>query len=777
MWKRSKELLNWINHKSVFRTLLLSYLITLVLPITAGTLSYIKIQDIMVDNVNKSNSTMLEQLRQAVDNQVKEIDQLTLQISSNPRLLSLMNNGATLDTSNPVDNYKFLEFMKEMSLNRSISSLMNNLYVYFTDSKVILSPAMKTNWETFFQKVYRYENMTSDTWDSLLRKYHYKAYIPSVPINEGPNKVLTFVHSLPYGEEGNVKGGIMIIINEDNMKDMLKKIEAANRGSVFIVNDKNELILSSTNKQGFPQIFELLREESGVFTHQLNGEETTVSYISSTQNSWKYISIVPSQVFMSKVNALKLWFYALLGFHLVVGIVGSCFLAYKNYRPLRKLINSLLLGKASVSNSKTNEYDQLKAFIHNTMDETKQLHQALAQQEPLIKANFLSRLLKGNFESSSLTSKSLDFFNLEFITDQFAVILIDIDSIREFAAEDSPRQWVLAMFIVSNISSDICNEQHKGYAVEMDKGRLALLVNMNQSRPGLEMEDLKSIAASISSVLHNRFKLQITIGISRVQDHAESISLAYTEASEALDYKMVKGQGAVMLYEELNSPEQHYYYPVDIEVKMINLVKTGNYSGVEKIIETLFDVNFRSNPITPELGKCLLFNLLSTLLKIVNSFNVRYEVVFGEEFDPVKQLAHSGDMDELQVKINGLFRKLCDYGKETRASHSSLLLEEVKIYIDQHYDDLMLSLGSIADQFHITPQYLSALYKKGESHNITDYIAKVRMDKAKLLFKDRSLTISEIADKVGYNNEDRLNRVFKKYEGVTPGKYRETIGR
>jgi two-component system response regulator YesN len=775
MWKRSKAIYNWINHKSVFRTLLLSYLIILVLPVTAGTLSYIKIQDIMIENVNRSNSTMLEQLRQAVDGQVKEIDQLTLQISSNPKLLLLFNNGATIDISNPADNYKFIEFMKEIALYRSISSMVNNLYVYFTDSRVILSPIMKTDWDTFFQKVYRYESMDSDKWASMLRTYQYKTYIPSLLVNEGSNQVLTFVHSLPYGEEHDVKGGIIVMINEDNIKDMLKKIEAANGGSVYIVNEKNELILGSSNKQSFPRIFELLKNESGVFTHKVNGEETTVSFISSSQNSWKYISIIPSQVFMSKVNALKLWFYVLLGFHMAIGIVASCFLAYKNYRPLRKLANSLLIGKAFVPYKEKNEYDVLKAFIDTTVDEKKQLNEVLTQHEPLIRANFLSRLLKGNFESSSLTTNSFDFFNLRFISNKFAVILIDIDSIRGFANEDSPRQWVLAMFIVSNISSDICNEQHIGFTVEMDKNKLALLVNMNQTRSDTAMHDLKTIAKAILSVLQNRFKLQISIGISQAQDSAENIHIGYSEALEALDYKIVKGHGSVMLYEELNRLEQHYYYPVDVEVQLINYVKAGDYSSVEKIIETLFEVNFYSKLITPELGKCLLFNLLSTLLKIVNSFNIKYTELFGEEFDPIKQLTHYGDVEELQVKINGLFRRLCDYGKSVRVNHNYVLLDEVKSYIDQHYDDCMLSLGIIAEQFHISPQYLSALYKKYEAHNITDYIAKVRMENAKLLFKDRSLTISEVADKIGYGNDDRLIRVFKKYEGVTPGKYRETM--
>lgn len=774
MWKRSQSLYRWITQKSVFRTLLLSYLIILVLPVTAGTLSYIKIQDIMIENVDRSNSTMLMQLRQAVDSQMKEIDQLTLQISASPRLAWLLQNGKTLDLSNPADNYKYLELMSELSLYRGISGMVNDLYVYFADTEVILSPNMKSDMDIFFQKVYRYENMNREKWASLLRTYHYKTYLPSSPINDRSKQVLTFIHTLPYGEEQGIKGAIFGVIAEDKIKDMLTKIEAANRGSVLIVNENNEPLLSASDKRGLIHpISDGLKGEAGLFTCEINGEEATVSYISSEQNGWKYISVVPSRVFMSKVHGLKLWFYALLGFHLLVGIAASCYLAYKNYRPLRKLLNALMNGKSTVSHKSSNEYELLKALIDNTVDKNKELNEVLTRQEPLIRANFLSRLLKGNFEGSSLTAKSLDFFDLRLISNHYAVILIDIDNIARFTKEDSPREWVLAMFTASNVSGDVCNERHQGFTVEMDKNRLALLVNLEESRLDLAMDDLKAISNTIMSVLQNRFRMNINVGISRVHHGAEQIHIGYSEASEALDYKIVKGQGALMVYEEMKRIEPHYYYPVDVEVQLINQVKAGDYPSAEKIIDSVFNMNFYAKPIPPELGKCLLFNLLSTLLKIVNALNVNYEDVFGEEFDPVKQLTQIGNVEDLQDRVHALFRKLCDYGKAIRARHGSSLLDDVKNYIHQNYGDSMLSLVTIAEQFHITPQYLSALFKKGEAQNLTDYIARVRMDNAKYLFKNRSLTISEIADKVGYGSDNRLIRVFKKYEGITPGKYRE----
>ncbi|MNG34810.1 Arabinose operon regulatory protein [compost metagenome] len=74
----------------------------------------------------------------------------------------------------------------------------------------------------------------------------------------------------------------------------------------------------------------------------------------------------------------------------------------------------------------------------------------------------------------------------------------------------------------------------------------------------------------------------------------------------------------------------------------------------------------------------------------------------------------------------------------------------------------------------MTPQYLSTFFKKHQGQNLLDYITTKRIQQAKLLMQNKELTIVQIAQKVGYNNDVVFIRAFKKVEGVTPGKYRET---
>ena len=58
---------------------------------------------------------------------------------------------------------------------------------------------------------------------------------------------------------------------------------------------------------------------------------------------------------------------------------------------------------------------------------------------------------------------------------------------------------------------------------------------------------------------------------------------------------------------------------------------------------------------------------------------------------------------------------------------------------------------------------------------ISQYIDQIKLDKAKELLADSDSKISEIAQRLRYNNSTVFIEMFKKYEGVTPGGYRENI--
>jgi YesN/AraC family two-component response regulator len=127
----------------------------------------------------------------------------------------------------------------------------------------------------------------------------------------------------------------------------------------------------------------------------------------------------------------------------------------------------------------------------------------------------------------------------------------------------------------------------------------------------------------------------------------------------------------------------------------------------------------------------------------------------------------------LKIIITGL-KRICDTVKEDRTEHRQVLYSQIVEFIEKQYYDSNLSLTMLADHFHLTPPYLSAFFKKQNGVNLSEYIALYRIEVAKSLLVQTDMTIGEISRKVGYTNHIGFGRVFKKWQGITPGQYRET---
>jgi YesN/AraC family two-component response regulator len=97
----------------------------------------------------------------------------------------------------------------------------------------------------------------------------------------------------------------------------------------------------------------------------------------------------------------------------------------------------------------------------------------------------------------------------------------------------------------------------------------------------------------------------------------------------------------------------------------------------------------------------------------------------------------------------------------------------IAAYISCHYIE-DISLETLAEALELHPNYICAVFKKHFGESFLTYLQKVRVSAAKeMLRSSRDYTLKEVAEKVGYPNADRLIRIFKKYEGVTPGEFKK----
>lgn len=101
------------------------------------------------------------------------------------------------------------------------------------------------------------------------------------------------------------------------------------------------------------------------------------------------------------------------------------------------------------------------------------------------------------------------------------------------------------------------------------------------------------------------------------------------------------------------------------------------------------------------------------------------------------------------------------------------LLEEAKSYIQQHYDDVNISLNSVAASVNLSPNHFSSIFSQEMGKTFVEYLTSVRMEKAKELLRTSSLKSAEIAYAVGYKDAHYFSYLFKKNQDCTPKEYRQ----
>jgi two-component system response regulator YesN len=97
---------------------------------------------------------------------------------------------------------------------------------------------------------------------------------------------------------------------------------------------------------------------------------------------------------------------------------------------------------------------------------------------------------------------------------------------------------------------------------------------------------------------------------------------------------------------------------------------------------------------------------------------------------------------------------------------------KVKKYVQDAYNH-DISYTSLGEEFGYSANYLGQVFKKQTGLAISEYVRSVRIINAKKLLKSTDYKIFEIANKVGFNDQQYFCAVFKKSVGVTPSEYRE----
>lgn len=109
----------------------------------------------------------------------------------------------------------------------------------------------------------------------------------------------------------------------------------------------------------------------------------------------------------------------------------------------------------------------------------------------------------------------------------------------------------------------------------------------------------------------------------------------------------------------------------------------------------------------------------------------------------------------------------------SQVKNAHFTVNKVIEFINLNYSNKDLNLNYLAKEFVVNSSYLSHIFKKSTEKTLSEYITEKRIEQAKTLIKCNEIKISEIYEKVGYNDYYYFSKIFKKYTGTSPLKYRQ----
>ena len=202
-----------------------------------------------------------------------------------------------------------------------------------------------------------------------------------------------------------------------------------------------------------------------------------------------------------------------------------------------------------------------------------------------------------------------------------------------------------------------------------------------------------------------------------------------------------------------------------------NGLKTEFYHSFDRLFAVILDAEHLSEAFERELYYRVLL-LFTTYLNQSNEYRAVSEYIDIEAlYDYHKQYNW--------LSIKDVFFRISEQIFALRRKHSinstNRIIFAVETYIRDHLES-DTSLTAIADYIHLSPSYLSRMYKQYRGHSVSDYLIELRITRAKELLLRPDMKIYEVARAVGYDNPSYFTQFFKRHCRVSPAEFREHRG-
>lgn len=767
----------WLSkiHPSIVFKWVVYNLCILAIPLIINQIVYIESIKTLENEILVTNQLLLNNIKQSMDATIRNVYIMGIGIISNPKI-DLINN--TMIESVGDVRRELYDISDELRVYQATTKDVAGIGIYFKSIDRIISSSGVFSSSDFFVKYveggeYTYERWIKDITESVDGTFFKSQFKNDM---DKLTNMITHVRKHTIKRNGINEATLFVFIDEAAFLKRVKELRLISEGEAMIVEANSNVITSTNSKElDISKInYKLLDEVEGIVKNKINNIDVVITYTASNIYDWKYIFVIPEKVFWVKAGYIRKLINIGLICSIFIGFFAVFLAIRKNYKPIKEIVNILKSKMTKANEYIGNEYDIIISAMNKTFQDRDNYYNRLEKQKGAVRAHILTKLLKGKYIDIHEAMNSLESLGLVFSTEYFAVIMFYVKDysilFKDDMDIDDDKRYSTTQFIITNVIEELVNKENNGYVFLMDEV-MTCLVNFNTEKTDKCKNELVEISKTAIGFIQKNFDIQLSIAISDIHTTLSGIQDAYREAVETVEYKLVRAAEGITSYTDIiNACHYAYDFTIEEENQLINCIRAKDYEKAKKIVDDVLNKNIQNEILSYQVIRCLMFDIISTVIKSLYEVHNGNEV-YIEQFMPMQRLLSCKDIENMKKVVLSVIYELCYFIKQE--DNYDDLIEQVEQFIADNFESYDLNVSAIGEKFNMTSQYLSKIFKDVKGIWILDYINSLRIEKSKQLLENSDLNIEKIAESSGFTNVVTFIRVFKKFEGITPGAYRK----
>lgn len=383
----------------------------------------------------------------------------------------------------------------------------------------------------------------------------------------------------------------------------------------------------------------------------------------------------------------------------------------------------------------------------------------------LFQERFYIRLLNNLFESREQFLLQAEEFHIKL--DAAGYVAASIQFFPNTCVENIPFQsydQTLQMF------QELISKYISCQIIALDTRYLAAIFCIDKLHLENWKSYVKSALESTLSMLHNYYNVTFLTSIGGIKTDPLDLSSSYYDSKQITEY--VSDKQPLLFWDELPniSTLRNVFNLSLFRDDIRRAFEEVDEDSLKDIMENITEILSTEHvPFAQALDAAS--SILHLSITLLPDGNEIVSEIFKSQPDSYcslyRQKTVPSIMDWLHQLEVGLYDSFAKYKREHKNSLTALCCQYIKEHIHER-----IYLQDIADNFGISPNYLSQIFKKNMDIGISEYITVQKITESKQLLKETNLKIYEISDKLGFENSFYFSKVFKKITGLSPKDYR-----